>query len=251
MMDTARPADTPQRVLPAMRVEIFAGSSTGHKRHVTTDSMRRIWALRPGHVGSENRGQRAVAVAWALKTYWDANKKTEIGIALELNTTAGQIHHYLSIAKDLAPELRADLAANRLVFKEARSLADLETWDRQREIGQLFTEGLLSSVHVEQAVSIARKYPELRAQDVYAQVIPSESKPPLPEPVAKPVAPRRGRPPSGAELTVDQLQQELVYAAGVMKCTRAGDLSYVEGRGVLLALRQVQTATSELMAALS
>lgn len=258
-----------------MQIEIFDGSNAPDKGEIgpiTTDQMRKIWALRTTSPRDGTAGMRIVAVAGALSHYRGNSgkkKKLEV-IAGELGTTGGQIHHYISIIQDLAPELQAELSANRLTFKEARSLADLETWGHQRTVAQLFVDDWLSSMHVEAAIRVARAYPDLGARAVLAQVvrtepiddvrlrsmpfIPSESIPilepsaPAPEPEPEPEPRKR---PAGADLTPTQLQEELAYAAGVIRCATARKITYVDGLGVLVSLRQLQGAAGELEAVLS
>ena len=84
---------------------------------------------------------------------------TQQELAKKTGITPGTIHHYESLIKTLAPSLKTHVKNKELTFKEARSIADIDDYDRQLKLAKPFLNGELSSVHVEKIVSLAKKHP--------------------------------------------------------------------------------------------
>tara|TARA_E500000331_G_scaffold351619_1_gene398649 strand:+ start:789 stop:1679 length:891 start_codon:yes stop_codon:yes gene_type:complete len=84
---------------------------------------------------------------------------TQQELAKKTGITPGTIHHYESLIKTLAPKLKENVRNKELTFKEARSIADIDDYDRQLQLAKPFLKGELSSVHVEKIVSLAKKHP--------------------------------------------------------------------------------------------
>jgi|TARA_B100001750_G_C15427437_1_gene556297 DNA-binding XRE family transcriptional regulator len=112
----------------------------------------------------------------SFSRYREANKITQQELARRTGITPGTIHHYESLIKTLDPNLAEKLDAGILTFKEARSIADIESHSRQREIAQPFIDGTLSSVHVERVVGIAKSERHMTIQDIIEEVISGKRK---------------------------------------------------------------------------
>ena len=102
-------------------------------------------------------------------------QSTQQGLSREVGITPGTIHHYESLILDLVPALQSALGEGRLTFKEAREIADWSEEDQAR-YGPLFSEGRLSSMHVEQVSRTVREQaaaepvlPTLTADDLICQ----------------------------------------------------------------------------------
>lgn len=92
-------------------------------------------------------------------------------LARRTGITPGTIHHYESLIRNLAPDLGHKVESGELTFKEARSIADIDGHDRQREIAGPFIAGALSSVYVEKIVSQAKKSPDKTIGEMIAEVV--------------------------------------------------------------------------------
>ncbi|MBI2642506.1 MAG: ParB N-terminal domain-containing protein [Candidatus Wildermuthbacteria bacterium] len=92
-------------------------------------------------------------------------------LARRTGITPGTIHHYESLVRHLAPDLAEKVEKGLLTFKEARSIADITDYERQREIAEPFVAGRLSSVYVEKVVGYAKKAPERPIQEVLEDVL--------------------------------------------------------------------------------
>ncbi len=101
-----------------------------------------------------------IKLAESLMTFREKYGITQQELARRTGITAGTIHHYESLLKTLAPELRGRVDDGGLTFKEARCIADIDGHERQIELAQPFIESSLSSVHVEKLVSKAKANPE-------------------------------------------------------------------------------------------
>jgi len=95
---------------------------------------------------------------------------TQQELAKKTGITPGTIHHYESLIKTLAPSLKKHVKEKNLTFKEARSIADIEDHEKQFELAKPFLEGILSSVHVEKIVSLAKKYPKVEVNMIIESV---------------------------------------------------------------------------------
>lgn len=78
-------------------------------------------------------------------------------LARAAGLTPGGVHHYLSLLRDLAPELQTAVAERRLSFKEGRALADIRPVNRQLVAAEPFVAGWLSSVHIERFVTLFKQ----------------------------------------------------------------------------------------------
>ena len=110
---------------------------------------------------------------------------TQQELAKKTGITPGTIHHYESLIKTLAPKLKANVKNKELTFKEARSIADIDDYDRQLQLAKPFLKGELSSVHVEKIVSLAKKHPTTEVKIIIESVTKGkqiiEEKKPEPE----------------------------------------------------------------------
>jgi predicted transport protein len=95
---------------------------------------------------------------------------TQQELAKKTGITPGTIHHYESLIKTLAPSLKEHVKEKNLTFKEARSIADIEDHEKQFELAKPFLEGILSSVHVEKIVSLAKKHPKVEVKIIIESV---------------------------------------------------------------------------------
>ena len=95
---------------------------------------------------------------------------TQQELAKKTGITPGTIHHYESLIKTLAPSLKEHVKEKNLTFKEARSIADIEDHEKQFELAKPFLEGILSSVHVEKIVSLAKKHPKVEVKLIIESV---------------------------------------------------------------------------------
>ena len=110
---------------------------------------------------------------------------TQQELAKKTGITPGTIHHYESLIKTLAPKLKINVKNKELTFKEARSIADIDDYDRQLQLAKPFLKGELSSVHVEKIVSLAKKHPTTEVKVIIESVTKGrqivEEKKPEPE----------------------------------------------------------------------
>ena len=95
---------------------------------------------------------------------------TQQELAKKTGITPGTIHHYESLIKTLAPKLKINVKNKELTFKEARSIADIDDYDRQLQLAKPFLKGELSSVHVEKIVSLAKKHPTTEVKVIIESV---------------------------------------------------------------------------------
>tara|TARA_Y100000748_G_scaffold303762_1_gene309996 strand:- start:2508 stop:3401 length:894 start_codon:yes stop_codon:yes gene_type:complete len=96
---------------------------------------------------------------------------TQQELARRTGITPGTIHHYESLIRTLSPKLGEALSDGLLTFKEARSIADLDDYDRQMEIAKPFLEGKLSSVYVEKIVGRAKVATSLNIEEIIDEVV--------------------------------------------------------------------------------
>lgn len=121
--------------------------------------------------------------------------------------TAGIIHHYESLVRDLDPSLGEKVDSGELTFKEARSIADIDGHDRQREIAQPFIDGQLSSVDVERIVKQARIAPSQSIENIIQYLQNGfQTPPPAPTPTI--------RPPRPVEVNTDLIENAVLKIAG-------------------------------------
>ena len=110
---------------------------------------------------------------------------TQQELAKKTGITPGTRHHYESLIKTLAPKLKINVKNKELTFKEARSIADIDDYDRQLQLAKPFLKGELSSVHVEKIVSLAKKHPTTEVKVIIESVTKGrqivEEKKPEPE----------------------------------------------------------------------
>ncbi len=92
-------------------------------------------------------------------------------LARRTGITPGTIHHYESLVRNLAPDLGKKVESGALTFKEARSIADINDFERQREVAAPFVSGRLSSVYVEKVVGRAKKSPDSPIERVLEEVL--------------------------------------------------------------------------------
>ena len=68
----------------------------------------------------------------------------------------GTVHHYESLLKTLAPDLRKHVDSGALTFKVARAIADMPSEDRQTVMAQPFVRGELNSMSIEKLTKQAK-----------------------------------------------------------------------------------------------
>lgn len=98
----------------------------------------------------------ALALGAQLRTYRKEYKLTKLDLSRRLGITISTIHQYESLTVNLDKYLVIELENENLQFKEARSIADLNSHTRQRAVAQPFIDGRLSSVQVEKLVQVVR-----------------------------------------------------------------------------------------------
>ena len=99
---------------------------------------------------------------------------TQQELARRTGITPGTIHHYESLIRTLDPMLGTSVDSGDLTFKEARSIADISDFARQREIAKPFINGLLSSVYVERIVGLAKNAPTLSVEEIINRIVNGE-----------------------------------------------------------------------------
>ena len=173
----------------------------------------------------EERGELALAEAYfngllnALamgRAFFDHRQiydVTQQELSRRISVTPGTIHHYESLVKRLDRSLAERLKAGDLTFKEARSIADLDSHERQREIAAPFIDGVLSSGHVERVVKKAKEYPTLTIKQIMDDAVPA---PPAPEPDPEP--------PPSARPVFDPMEQGSAEAIDSLCLTLSGAL---------------------------
>lgn len=111
---------------------------------------------------------------------------TQQELARRTGITPGTIHHYESLIRNLDPELGKKVDSGELTFKEARSIADIADYARQREIAAPFVSGRLSSVYVERVVGRAKSFPGQSIEELLDAAVngtrPAAAPVPDPEP---------------------------------------------------------------------
>lgn len=100
-----------------------------------------------------------LALGAAFIAYRNEHGISQMELCRRVGITAGTEHHLESLVRDLAPELQAHLETNRLTFKEARCLADIRDFARQRELAEPFISGRISSVYAERLIKHAKAKP--------------------------------------------------------------------------------------------
>ncbi|MEX0762791.1 MAG: helix-turn-helix domain-containing protein [Dehalococcoidia bacterium] len=113
----------------------------------------------------------------AFMQYRDTHGVTQQELARRTGITPGTIHHYESLIRTLDPGLGDRVDSGDLTFKEARSIADIDDHERQREIARPFIDGKLSSVHVERIVGRAKSAPEMAIDKIIEEVINGNRQP--------------------------------------------------------------------------
>lgn len=129
----------------------------------------------------------AMQLGRAFLEYREEHGVTQQELARRTSITPGTIHHYESLIRNLDPELGKKVDSGELTFKEARSIADIDDYGRQREIAGPFVSGQLSSVYVERIVGRAKNFPTKSIDDLLDEVVNGAK--PAPEPAPLPRAP--------------------------------------------------------------
>lgn len=102
--------------------------------------------------------------------YRDRYQVSQQELARRIGITAGTIHHYESLLRTLAPQLKKHVDDGRLTFKEARCIADINDYERQEELAKPFVESKLSSVHVEELASKVKANPDTPVDDFVTEI---------------------------------------------------------------------------------
>ena len=102
--------------------------------------------------------------------YRDRYQVSQQELARRIGITAGTIHHYESLLRTLAPQLKKHVDDGRLTFKEARCIADINDYERQEELAKPFVESKLSSVHVEELASKVKANPDTPVDDFVSEI---------------------------------------------------------------------------------
>ena len=144
---------------------------------------------------------------------------TQQELARRTGITPGTIHHYESLIRTLDPGLGRRLDNGDLTFKEARSIADLDNHERQREIAEPFLSGQLSSVHVEQIVGRAKSDPEMSIDHLIMEVVKvdHEDEPDSVMEEAAPVTPAPASPQPQAESSLERSALMLAGELGALQ----------------------------------
>jgi ParB/RepB/Spo0J family partition protein len=124
----------------------------------------------------------AMQLGRAFLEYREEHSVTQQELARRTAITPGTIHHYESLIRNLDPELGKKVDSGELTFKEARSIADIDDYTRQREIAGPFVSGQLSSVYVERIVGRAKNFPTKSIDDLLDEVVNGVKPAPEPEP---------------------------------------------------------------------
>lgn len=158
--------------------------------------------------------------------YRDRYQVSQQELARRIGITAGTIHHYESLLRTLAPQLKKHVDDGRLTFKEARCIADINDYERQEELAKPFVESKLSSVHVEELASKVKANPDTPVDNFVSEITreseevveaamatsAGESEKAGEEPQLKIVEPN-GKPPS-VDQELEVLQENAFMMAG-------------------------------------
>ena len=110
----------------------------------------------------------AVEMGRAMEEYRVKHGISQQRFSRRVGLSPGTIHHYESLRHNLCPEVMADYERGAIKFKEARCLADISDFDRQRELAAPFASGQLSSVHIERLVRMAKAQTKTSPADLIA-----------------------------------------------------------------------------------
>ena len=102
--------------------------------------------------------------------YRDRYQVSQQELARRIGITAGTIHHYESLHRTLAPQLKKHVDDGHLTFKEARCIADINDYERQKELAKPFIDSKLSSVHVEELASKVKANPDTPVDDFVEEI---------------------------------------------------------------------------------
>ena len=213
--------------------------------------VQRAWDSRPARgtrPPNANHGSMVMALAETLDAYMTETGTAQQTVARWLNCTPGQVHHYVSLARCLPPDLQHAVRQDRLRFKVARAITGLPTHHRMREIAALFLSGLLSSVNVERVKKLALDHPEWTAEMVAAittdpgLVVAAQISPPPPPPSTPPPYPE----PKARYRNQRDLLREIIWTAGVVKLGVSRRFSVGERLRIKAGLRVLREAADEL-----
>lgn len=156
-------------------------------------------------------------------------------LARKTGITPGTIHHYESLVRHLAPDLGDKVDRGLLTFKEARSLADIQGHERQRELAEPFLSGKLSSVYVEKIVNYAKHKPSMPVDDVLREVLAGTKaavkvKKPTPE------APRAG-------VDIARLESAVLDVAGTIDAVQLQQVPEYRRLKLISSLRILEAKT--------
>ena len=182
-----------------------------------------------------------LALGAAFLAYREAHDISQQDLGRQISITPGVIHHYESTVRDLASELQAHLEAGRLTFKEARCLADIHDYARQRELAEPFISGRLSSVYVEKVVRRAMTKPDETVDDVINVVLSH----------AKTVVVQRALPSPPRRLPVNvvltRIEAESLALAGTLDAVMAVEVPEYRRLKVAQAVRILYTRAHKLL----
>lgn len=181
-----------------------------------------------------------MVVARRLVAYRESSGISQQELGRRLGVTAGMLHHYESLVRHLAPDLAEHVDRGDLTFKEGRAIADLKSWERQREIAKPFISGKYSSGLVEQVVMWAKRHPGLSVEALSADVERRQRKGVTPE---APSLPPEDDLTSLRSLTLD--------LAGRLASVNASAIPEYERFGLLTELRILEQRLDGAMRALS
>ena len=156
-------------------------------------------------------------------------------LARKTGITPGTIHHYESLVRHLAPDLGLKVDSGLLTFKEARSLADIQGHERQRELAEPFLSGKLSSVYVEKVINYAKHKPQVPVDDVLRDVLAGtraaiKVKKPTPE------APRAG-------VDIAKLESAVLDVAGTIDAVQLQQVPEYRRLKLISSLRILKAKT--------
>lgn len=147
----------------------------------------RPWAVLDGQIQpkrARRRGWQCVTLGRAIEDAHLLGASYSV-IARHIGGTPGDIHHLISLGRDLTPALQQAFQEGRLKYKEARALADLPK-ARQEALAAPFVSGRLSSCHIERFCALARRHPDVGVDDLISELLRPKGAGALPEPPAPP-----------------------------------------------------------------
>jgi len=176
-----------------------------------------------------------VSMGRAFLTHRERFGVSQQELARRTGITPGTIHHYESLIRNLAPDLAGQVEKGRLTFKEARSIADITDYERQREIAEPFMTGRLSSVYVEKIVGYAKRVPGKPVQEVLEDVLRGTK--------AERKVKKLPEPPVRAGVDLNKLETSALAIAGVIDAVQLQTVPEYRRLKLISTLRILESKT--------